>query len=307
MFSIRRCFVPSLRIAGLFAGLFTFTMQPVAAQELGPTLNKIRDGGVIVIGHREASIPFSYYDSNQKVIGFSQDLCQKVIDAVKLRVKKPDLAVRLVPVTSQNRITLVQNGTIDIECGVTTNTKARHAQVVFSDTIFLALTKLLVKSDSGIKDFGDLANLTVVTNAGTTAEAILRRLNVEKNLNMNIISAKDYGDSFLTLQTGRAKAFMLDDVLLSGARTLARNPADWIVTGTPQSLEPYAFMMRKDDPQFKKLVDETLSKLMTSGEINGMYAKWFQQPVPPKGLNFEFGISPELRVLYAKPNDEAAY
>lgn len=259
------------------------------------------------MGHREASIPFSYYDSNQKVIGFSQDLCMKVIDAVKVAVKKPDLALRMVPVTSQNRITLVQNGTIDIECGVTTNTKARHAQVAFSDTIFLALTKLLVKSDSGIKDFGDLNNTTVVTNAGTTAEAILRRLNVEKNMNMSIISGKDYGDSFLALQTGRAKAFMLDDVLLSGARTLARKPSDWLVTGTPQSLEPYAFMMRKDDSQFKKLVDDTLTGLMTSGEINTIYAKWFQQPVPPKGLNFEFTISPELKALYAKPNDEPAY
>jgi ABC-type amino acid transport substrate-binding protein len=300
MFSIRHCFALSL-------GLLAITAQTSFAQELGPTLNKIRDGGVMVIGHREAAIPFSYYDADQKVVGFSQDLCLKVVDAVKLTVKKPDLAVRMLPVTSQNRITLVQNGTIDIECGATTNTKARHAQVAFSDTIFLALTKLLVKSDSGIKDFSDLTNMTVVTNAGTTAEAILRRLNTEKNLNMNIISAKDYGDSFLALQTGRAKAFMLDDVLLSGARTLARNPADWIVTGTAQSLEPYAFMMRNDDPQFKKLVDETLSKLMTSGQINAIYAKWFQQPVPPKNINFQFPVSPELKALYAKPNDEAAY
>src|SRR5450830_1350458 len=305
MFSIRRqCLVVSLRVS---LGVIALLGQQAFAQDLGTTLSKIKDGGVIVIGHREASIPFSYYDENQKVIGFSQDLCQKVIDAVKVRIGKPDLAVRLVPVTSQNRIPLVQNGTIDLECGVTTNTNARHAQVAFSDTIFLALTKLLVKSDSGIKDFNDLTNVTVVTNAGTTAEAILRRLNVEKKMNMSIISAKDYGESFLALQTGRAQAFMLDDVLLSGARTMARNPNEWMVTGTAQSLEPYSFMMRKDDPQFKKLVDDTLSKLMTSGEINGMYAKWFQQPVPPKNLNFEFGISPELKLLYAKPNDEAAY
>jgi len=309
MFSIHRCLAISRHLLHLFGllGLSALAAQSSSAEDLGPTLNKIRDGGVMVIGHREASIPFSYYDSKQNVIGFSQDLCQKLIEAVKIRVNKPELAVRLVPVTSQNRITLVQNGTIDIECGVTTNTKARHAQVVFSDTIFLALTKLLVKSDSGIKDFDDLANTTVVTNAGTTAEAILRRLNVDKNLNMSIISARDYGDAFLTLQTGRAKAFMLDDVLLSGARTLARNPTDWMVTGKAQSLEPYAFMLRKDDPQFKKLVDDTLSHLMTSGQINGIYAKWFLQPVPPKNINFQFDISAELKALYAKPNDEAAY
>jgi glutamate/aspartate transport system substrate-binding protein len=277
------------------------------AQELGPTLTKINNANTIVIGHREASIPFSYYDNNQKVVGFSQDLCQKVIDAVKIKLGKPDLAVRMIPVNSQNRIPLLQNGTIDLECGVTTNTNARHAQVAFSDTIFLALTRLLVNKDSGIKDFGDLAGKTVVTNAGTTAEAIIRRMNVDKHLDMSILSTKDYGESFLTLETGRAKAFMLDDVLLSGARTMSQHPDQWIVTGTPQSKEPYAFMMRKDDPAFKTLVDTTLSSIMTSGEINTLYATWFQKPVPPKGINFDFAMTPELRALYAHPDDQAAY
>lgn len=294
-------------IGAVVAGTAIVVCQLAAAQDLGPTLDKINSAGVIVIGHREASIPFSYYDGNQNVVGFSQDLCQKVIDAVKTKLGKPSLTVRLVPVNSQNRIPLLQNGTIDIECGVTTNTNARHAQVAFSDTIFLALTRLLVNKNSGIADFGDLANKTVVTNAGTTAESIIRRMNVDKKLNMNIISTKDYGESFLTLETGRAKAFMLDDVLLSGARTTSRKSDDWIVTGTPQSKEPYAFMMRKDDPAFKALVDGTLSKVMTSGEINTIYAKWFQKPVPPKGINFNFAMTQQLRGLYAHPDDQAAY
>jgi glutamate/aspartate transport system substrate-binding protein len=288
-------------------GVLSLAAQSVFADDLGQTLGKIEKSNVIVIGHRESSIPFSYYDENQNVIGFSQDLCQKVIDIVKVKLNKPNLAVRMVPVNSQNRIPLLQNGTIDLECGVTTNTNARHAQVAFSDTFFMALTRLLVSKDSGVKDFNDLANQTVVTNAGTTAEGILRRMNIDKKLNMSIISTKDYAESFLTLQTGRAKAFMLDDVLLSGARTMAHNPSDWIVTGTAQSKEPYAFMMRKDDPQFKKLVDDTLVKTMKSGEVDLLFAKWFQKPVPPKNVNFDFAMSPELRTLYTNPNDEAAY
>ena len=288
-------------------GFLLLLTRPVFADDLGPTLDKIQKSDVVVIGHREASIPFSYYDANQHVIGFSQDLCQKVIDAIKVKLNKPSLNVRMIPVNSQNRISLVQNGSVDLECGVTTNTNARHAQVAFSDTFFVTLTRLLVSKSSGVKDFSDLANQTVVTNAGTTAEAILRRMNVEKKLNMSIISTKDYGESFLTLQTGRAKAFMLDDVLLYGARTLASTPSNWTVTGTAQSKEPYAFMMRKDDPQFKQLVDDALTRTMKSGDINGLFAKWFQKPVPPKNINFDFAMSPELRTLYANPNDQAAY
>ncbi|WP_250470018.1 glutamate/aspartate ABC transporter substrate-binding protein [Caballeronia sp. GAFFF2] len=290
-----------------FAGALLVSSHIATAQSLGPTLDKIRANGVMVIGHRESSIPFSYYDANNQVVGFSQDLCSRVVDAVKARVGKPDLIVRMVPVNSQNRIPLLQNGTIDIECGVTTNTNARHAQVAFSNTIFLALTRLLVNKHSGVKDFSDLANKTVVTNAGTTAEGIIRRMNVDKHLDMNIVSTKDYAESFLTLQTGRAAAFMLDDVLLSGARTTAREPDDWIVTGTPQSREPYAFMLRKDDPQFKRLVDDALSNLMKSGEIKTIYAKWFFKPVPPKNINFNFAMTPQLRDLYAHPDDSAAY
>jgi glutamate/aspartate transport system substrate-binding protein len=270
-----------------------------------PTLSKIKSSGTISIGHRTSSIPFSYYDANQKVIGFSQDICDRVIDAVKKETGTPNLQVRMVPVTSQNRQSLVQNGTVDLECGVTTNLKSRQQQVAFSTTFFVAGTRLLVKKGSPVHDFGDLSGKTVVTNAGTTSERILRKLNDEKGANITIQSAKDYGESFLILQSGRVAAFMMDDVLLSGSRTLAPNPNDWVVVGTPQSFEAYGFMMRKDDPGFKQVVDATMSGLMRSGEINTLYAKWFLKPVPPKNLSFDLPQSEQIKKAYANPNDEA--
>lgn len=209
----------------------------------------MQDTNTIGIGHRESSIPFSYYDNSQHVIGFSQDICQKIVDEVKTKTGRPNLQVRMIPVTSQNRIALMQNGTVDLECGVTTNLKSRQQQVAFSDTFFIATTRLLVNKNSGIKDFPDLAGKSVVTNAGTTSERILRKMNEEKKMNMNVISGKDYGESFLMLQSGRVQAFMMDDVLLAGSRTLAKAPSDWVVTGTPQSFEAYGFMLPKDDAQ----------------------------------------------------------
>ncbi|ABF07228.1 glutamate/aspartate ABC transporter substrate-binding protein [Cupriavidus metallidurans] len=270
-----------------------------------PTLSKIKSSGTISIGHRTSSIPFSYYDANQKVIGFSQDICDRVIDAVKKETGTPNLQVRMVPVTSQNRQSLVQNGTVDLECGVTTNLKSRQQQVAFSTTFFVAGTRLLVKKGSPVHDFGDLSGKAVVTNAGTTSERILRKLNDEKGANITIQSAKDYGESFLILQSGRVAAFMMDDVLLSGSRTLAPNPNDWVVVGTPQSFEAYGFMMRKDDPGFKQVVDATTTGLMRSGEINTLYTKWFLKPVPPKNLSFDLPQSEQIKKAYANPNDEA--
>jgi ABC-type amino acid transport substrate-binding protein len=269
------------------------------------TLAKIQNVNLIAIGHRETSVPFSYVDSNNNVIGFSQDLCNKVIDAVKARTKHSDLRVRFIPVTSQNRIALVQNGTVDLECGVTTNLTARQNQVAFSDTFFVATTRLLTKKDSGVKDFADLAGKTVVTNQGTTSERILRKMNEEKKMNMSIISAKDYGEGRATLETGRAAAYMMDDVLLAGTRSLTANPADWVIVGTPQSSEAYGFMLRKSDPEFKKLVDDAMAQVMTSGEIKTMYDKWFTKPVPPKSINFDFPMNETMQKLYASPNDKA--
>ncbi|NVH77740.1 glutamate/aspartate ABC transporter substrate-binding protein [Paraburkholderia sp. JPY432] len=275
------------------------------SQDTTSTLAKIQQSGVIAIGHRETSVPFSYVDANNEVIGFSQDLCNKIIDAVKTKTKRPDLKIRFIPVTSQNRIPLVQNGTVDLECGVTTNLAARQSQVSFGDTFFVATTRLLTRKDSGIKDFPDLAGKTVVTNQGTTSERILRKMNEDKKMNMQIISAKDYGEGRLTLESGRAVAYMMDDVLLAGTRTLTAKPSDWIITGTPQSSEAYGFMLRRDDPEFRKLVDDTLEQVMKGPEIHTMYDRWFVKPVPPKNISFDFPMSDSLKQLYAQPNDKA--
>lgn len=270
---------------------------------LGPTLQKIQTANVISIGHRTGSIPFSYYDENQKVIGYSQDLCQKIIDQVKVTINKPNLEVRMIPVTSQNRTPLVQNGTVDLECGVTSNLKNRWQQVNFATNFFAASSRILTKKDSGIKDFDDLAGKSVVTNAGTTSEQLLRTLNEQKKLNMRIQSAKDYGEAFLILQSGRVAAYVMDDVLLAGARTTAQKPDDWVLVGTPFGSEPYGFMMRKDDTPFKKLVDDTLMGLMKNGEINGIYKKWFMEPIQPKNVSFNFPMSDTVVKLYAAPSD----
>lgn len=295
----------SLAAALCVAASCVASTADVYAQDSQPTLARVESANLISIGHRETSVPFSYVDSNNQVIGFSQDLCNKIIDAVKLKTHKPNLQVRFIPVTSQNRIPLVQNGTVDLECGVTTNLTARQKQVEFGDTFFIATTRLLTRKDSGIKDFPDLAGKTVVTNQGTTSERILRKMNEEKKMNMQIIAAKDYGEGRLILETGRAVAYMMDDVLLAGTRTLTAKPADWVLVGTPQSSEAYGFMLRKGDPEFLKLVDDTLAQVMKSGEIDAMYDKWFMKPVPPKNINFDFPMGDNLRELYKNPNDNA--
>lgn len=282
-----------------FFGASAFAAYPTG------TLKKIKDSGVISLGHRESSIPFSYYDDRQKVIGYSHEIMLKAADAVKAELKLANLQIKTVPVTSQNRIPLLQNGTIDIECGSTTNNTERQKQVSFSNTIFIIGTRLLTKKDSGVQDFADLAGKTVVTTAGTTSERLLRKMNDDKKMGMNIISAKDHGESFLTLETGRAVAFMMDDALLYGELAKAKKPGEWAVVGTPQSREAYGCMLPKDDTAFKKVIDGAIARVMTSGEAEKIYAKWFMNPVPPKGLNLNFPLSDDMKALYKAPNDKA--
>jgi len=286
------------------AGLCLATLGLPALAQSSPTLKKIADSGAISLGHRESSIPFSYYDSKQQVVGYSHELMLKAVDAIKAELKRPDLAVKLVPVTSQNRIPLVLNGTVDLECGSTTNNKERAKQVDFSTTLFVVGTRLMTKKDSGVQDFADLKGKNVVVTAGTTSERLLRKYNEESKAGMSIISAKDHGESFLTLETGRAVAFMMDDALLYGEKAKAKKPDEWVVVGKPMSQEPYGCMMRKDDPAFKKIVDAAITKAMLSGEAAKIYAKWFQTPIPPKGLNLNWPASDAVTALFKAPNDK---
>jgi glutamate/aspartate transport system substrate-binding protein len=277
------------------------------SQEPADTLTRIKESGVIALGHRESSIPFSYYDDNQQVVGYSHEILLKTVDAVRRTPGMPSVQTKLVPVTSQNRIALVQNGTVDIECGSTSHNAEREKQVAFSNTIFVIGTRLLVSVDSArqIRDFSDLAGKTVVVTAGTTSERLLRKMNEDKRMGMQIISAKDHGESFLMLETGRAAAFMNDDVLLFGERAKAKQPDRWVVVGTPQSREAYGCMMRKGDVAFKKVVDDAIAQLATSGELARLYEKWFRGPIPPKGVTLGFPLSPEMDSLFKNPNDKA--
>ncbi|WFQ81452.1 amino acid ABC transporter substrate-binding protein [Xenorhabdus sp. SF857] len=275
------------------------------AEELTGTLKKIKDNGIIVVGHRESSVPFSYYDNQQNVVGYSQDYSNLIVDAVKKKLAMPNLQIKLIPITSQNRIPLLQNGTFDFECGSTTNNFERQKQAAFSNTIFSVGTRLLTKKESGIKGFDDLAGKNVVVTSGTTSEILLNKLNDEKQMKMRIISAKDHGDSFRTLESGRAVAFMMDDALLAGERAKAKKPDQWIIVGKPQSEEAYGCMLRKDDPQFKKLIDDVIVKTQTSGESEKMFNRWFKEPIPPNNLNLNFSMSDEMRALFKSPNDKA--
>jgi glutamate/aspartate transport system substrate-binding protein len=273
------------------------------AQSTG-TLQKIKESGTVVLGVRPAVVPFSYFDDQQKPLGYSQDVALAIVDGIRKKLKLPNLTVRTVAITPQNRIPLLQNGTIDIECTTTTNNVEREKQVAFSNTIFVIGTRLLTKKDSGIKDFADLKGRTVVTNAGSTSEPILHKLNTEQNLGMTITTQKDVAESFLSLSTGRADAFMLDDAMLAGERAKSPDANDYVIVGKPQSREAYGCMFRKDDPDFKQVVDDAVTRLQTSGQADVLYKKWFDGPIPPNGLNLHLPESDDLKTLFKAPNDK---
>ena len=288
----------SLMLGALLVG------SPAFGQE-GGTLAKVKVNGVITLGVRDSAVPFSYLDNDQQVIGYSRELCGLVVTALKQKLNLPDLAVKEVTTTPLSRIPLIVNGTIDLECGSTTNNTTRQKQVAFSDTTFVIGTRMLVKKSAAIKEFADVAGKNVVTIAGTTPEQILREVNNKNNLKMNIISAKDHAESFLTLQTGRAAALFMDDALLYGQMAKSSDAKDYEIVGQPQSFEAYALVLRKDDPDFKALVDETLVAFMQSGKASELYKKWFMSPIPPKGINLNFPMSDQLREAFEKPNDKA--
>ena len=259
------------------------------------TLDKIKASGSITVAYRESSIPFSYLGGDAQPVGFAWEICGRIVEQVKKATGRADLKTATQSVTSQNRIPLLQNGTIDIECGSTTNNSERGKQVAFATNYFYTGTKLLVKADSPIKSMADLKGKKVVSTAGTTNYQVLRRMNAEQAMGFELLAAKDHAESALLVQQQRADAFGMDDILLYGLRASSQNPAELAVVGEAIQVEPYAIMLRRDDPVFKKLIDETLAGLMKSGEFEQMYKKWFQSPIPPKGINLNAPMSMELQ------------
>ena len=279
-------------------------LSSVQAAELTGTLKKVKDTGSITVGYRESSIPFSYLDNNGKPIGYAMELCGKVVDAVKADLNMPNLKVNYAPVTSSNRIPLLENGTIDLECGSTTNSVARQKQVAFGPTYFVINVTAAVKKDSGINNFDQLKGKTIVTTSGTTSVPLLKKYAKAEDADFKEIYGKDHAESFLLMADGRASAFVMDDILLAGQIANSKDPGAYkILPGSLRS-EPYSMMLRKDDPQFKALVDKTIDGVMKSGEINKIYAKWFTSPIPPKGINLNFPETPAIKEAFAHPNDK---
>jgi glutamate/aspartate transport system substrate-binding protein len=292
------CFV----FAGLLLG---FEPSAASAQSLGPTLQKIKDSATITIGNRDSSVPFSYLDDNQKPIGFSLELCNLVVAKVKARLGLPDLKIAYQAVNSSNRIPLVKNGTVDIECGSTANTIARQQEVAYSVIFYAPQFKWISLKASGLKTTDDLKAKTVAVTQGTNTAQFVAKLNAEKGLGMKILQGKDHAESFLLVDTGRASAFMEDDILLAGLKATAAAPDNFAFLSDDFPSDPYGVMMSKGDPEFKRLVDDALTEAMKSGLYDKLYTKWFESPIPPKNINLNFPQSAKLKDLVKNPSDKA--
>jgi glutamate/aspartate transport system substrate-binding protein len=291
----------AMLIAALLAGVWI--AAAAHAQELTGTLKKIKDSGSITIGHRDASIPFSYYDDRQQPVGYAMDICHHIADAIKTDLKLPKLEVKYQLVTSANRIPLMANGTIDLECGSTTNNLEREKQVGFTITHFVTANRFIAKKSANLKKLDDLKGKTVVSTAGTTNIKQITELNASRNLGMSIISANGHAEAFLMVETGRAAAFVMDDILLYSLAATSKTPADYAISEEALSVEPYGVMVRKDDPAYKKVVDAAMVSLYKSGRINAIYEKWFLKPIPPKGVNLNVPMSERFKKVTAKPTD----
>lgn len=270
------------------------------------TLEKVQESGSITMGIRESSKPLSYLDGDQKPVGYHIDICNRIVDAVKAKLKLPALKVVHQAVTSQNRIPLVTNGTVDIECGSTTNNAARQNQVAFAPTTFVSNVRMAVKKASGIKSLSQLNGKPVATTTGTTSVQLMRGHEKGQGIDFKEVYGKDHADSFLMLETDRAVAFVMDDNLLAGLIVGSKNPAEFEIVGEVLNVEPIAIMLRKDDPQFQGLVNATVRDLAKSGEIDKLYKKWFLSPIPPKNENLNFAMSDKLKEVLKAPNDMPA-
>lgn len=279
---------------------------PAIAAELTGTLKKVKESGSITMGIRESSYPLSYLDDKQQPIGYHIDVCNRIVEAVKKEVTLPNLKVQHQPVTSQNRIPLVTNGTVDLECGSTTNNEARQRQVDFVVTTFVTNVRMAVKKKSGITSLSQLGGKPVATTTGTTSVQLMRAHEKMKGIDFKEVYGKDHSDSFLLLETDRSVAFVMDDNLLAGLIATSKNPQDYAIVGEVLNVEPIAIMIRNDDPAFKKLADDTVKGMMKSGEIDKLYAKWFMAPIPPKNVSMNFPMSDTLKGLIKKPSDAPA-
>lgn len=279
---------------------------PAAPAAQADTLKKIADSGRITLAYRESSVPFSYLGGPNQPIGFGVDIALQVVEAVRQATGRRDLAVRWQAVTSQNRIPLVANGTVDLECGSTSNTASRAKAVGFAINYFYTGPRLLVRRGSPVRGFDDLGGQPVAVTTGTTSFRLLRQLNLERQAGMTLIAGRDHVDSFLLVDAGRAVAFVMDDILLYGQILNAKRPESWQVVGEPLQVEPYACMLRKDDAAFKQVVDGAIAALMASGEFERLYNQWFMSPIPPRGRSLNLPMSPQLRANLRAPSDRPA-
>src|ERR1700731_4776198 len=287
-----------LALAAAFCG------SQANAEELTGTLKNIKETGAVTIGFRDSSIPFSYLDDSQKPVGFAMDICYKIVDAIKTELKLDKLEVKLNPVTSSTRIPLLANGTIDLECGTTTNNAERQKQVAFTNTHFLTASRFVSKKANNLTMVDDLKGKSVVSTSGTTNIKQLTEANAARNLGINIIPAKDHAEAFLMVETDRAVAFVMDDILLASFVASSKGPGAYVISKDAFSKpEPYGIMVRKDDYPFKKVTDAATAALYQSAEGQKLYDKWFMQKIPPKGLNLNTPIGAELKHEFAKPSD----
>src|SRR5262245_11351289 len=281
----------------------TLSAGPALAQELTGTLKKVKDRGTITLRHRESSLPLSYYDARQPVVGYAMDLCARIVEGVKTHLKLGQLNSKLNPVTSATRIPLMANGTIDLECGSTTNNLERQKQVSFTITHFVTANRFVSKKSANLKTVEDLKGKTVVSTSGTTNIKQITEIGAQKGLNLNILAAKDHAEAFLMVETGRAAAFVMDDILLYSLVAGSKSPKDYTISADALSVEPYGIMLRRDDAPFKKVVDEAMIATYRGGAINPIYEKWFLKPIPPKGLNLDVPMSEAFKKVVASPTD----
>jgi glutamate/aspartate transport system substrate-binding protein len=292
------------RVTNLAAVILSSLALPAVAQDLSGTLKKIKDSGTATMGVRESSGGLSFTLGDGKFAGFHVELCQRALADVQKQLGMAKVDIKYQPVTSQNRIPLMQNGTIDIECGSTTNNATRQKDVSFAVTTYVEEVRIAVKANSGLTSIGQLNGKSVATTTGTTSVQLLRKHERGTGVNFNEVFGKDHADSFLLLESGRADAFVMDGQILAGNIAKSKTPGDYKIVGEVLSVEPIAIMVRKDDPAFKKAVDNSLSALMKSGEMAKIYDKWFMQPIPPTNTKIGLAVSEATKAAWASPNDK---